>query len=99
MYNVLNGSSTDPSLSAFGIRNAFTGNTFVGDYTGIANLDFTTSNGNRYGTYNNFNGTGNGIHYGLYNSLSGTGSGNKYGVFNAFQPLLAEPTTASIRMS
>jgi hypothetical protein len=83
MYNVLNGSSTDPSLSAFGIRNAFTGNTFVGDYTGIANLDFTTTNGNRYGTYNNFNGTGNGINYGLYNSLSGTGSGNKYGVFNA----------------
>lgn len=82
LYNVLNGTSSNISISATGMRNAFTGNAFEGDYFGMTNYDFTTSNGGRYGVYNSLAGTGNGANYGLYNTITNPGTGNKYGVYN-----------------
>ena len=87
-YNVMNGSSTDTSIYAIGMRNVFNSNSFVGNYYGVNNDDYTTSNGSRYGVNNNFIGTGSGNNYGVYNFFSSTGAGNKYGVYNLF------PTTA-----
>ncbi|HRG18789.1 MAG TPA: tail fiber domain-containing protein [Flavobacterium lutivivi] len=87
-YNVMNGSSTDTSIYAIGMRNAFNSNFFVGNYYGVSNDDYSTSNGSRYGVNNNFIGTGSGNNYGVYNFFSSTGAGNKYGVYNNF------PTTA-----
>lgn len=82
MYNVFNGVSADTNINAYGMRNAFTANSFTGDFIGVANDDFSTSNGNRYGLANTSFATGNGINYGVYNYYSGTGTGNKYGVYN-----------------
>lgn len=83
LYNVFNGTSTDSSVSSYGMRNAFTANSFLGDFIGVANYDFSNSNGDRYGVVNSSFSTGNGINYGIYNSFSGTGIGNKYGVYNS----------------
>ena len=82
MQNVFNGVSTDASIRACGIRNVFNANSFVGDYTGMANEDYSTSDGNRYGMTNISSATGNGINYGVYNYYSGTGTGTKYGIYN-----------------
>ncbi len=82
MYNVFNGVSTDTNIKAYGMRNAFDANSFIGDFIGVANDDYSTSNGNRYGLANTSYATGNGITYGVYNYYSGTGTGNKYGVYN-----------------
>ena len=82
LYQGFAGESNNTSVDYTGVRNAFSADNFVGAMIGAANIDFSTSNGNRYGISNSFYGTGNGVNYGVYNYLSSTGTGAKYGVYN-----------------